>query len=188
MKCIALCLVTGCLSVPTAQGIPATGEPLAVASEALTQETTTAHQVGTATTDSGGTVGIYEIEKHHSVVDVDWTVSQGNSPIDDEDFFRIAGDRDAADDVQSHRSHARWFNRISLVALAGGLVTSLIGGMEMDSSSGQALFAAGTLLDIAGCYGLIYSMHAMSGSNAHGVSLQRAVDAANRYNAALPPR
>ena len=57
----------------------------------------------------------------------DWNgLRQGDEPIDEQDFYRIAGDSEAADDIRAYRDHGVWENRIGALLVmigVGALVT-----------------------------------------------------------------
>ena len=124
---VALASVTGCASMPKT-GTPATGEPLSVYTGTVAEQHTVKEKVGEVQhkTEDGKVVGTSEVYADRQVTthrDV-WYGKQGDQRIDDQDFFAISGDREAADEVRSSRETGVTLNRI-------GLVTAIVGAAAM---------------------------------------------------------
>ncbi len=124
---------------------------------------------------------------------------QGRSRIDEEDFYRIAGDARAVEAIRQHRAglvnEQIWLQVLaysgipaivaSSVALGGGIVML----SEYDNDLGIALVVPGALLlmgSIAAIpLGLVYAEEAGEEMLYPVLPHERALDAADRYNAAL---
>jgi hypothetical protein len=127
---LALVGASACASMPRT-GMPATGEPLSVHTGTVEQHHTVKEKVGEVEhkTSDGKVVGTSEVYADRDVTtyrDV-WYGMQGSTKIDDEDFFRIAGDKEAADEVRSYRETGVTMNRIGLVAIIVG-AAAMAGG------------------------------------------------------------
>src|SRR5262249_11990538 len=58
-----------------------------------------------------------------------WACFQGEDKLDDEDFFRIAGDTQAAEDIHNGRDRAVAVNRAGWVVLGVGVAVGILGGV-----------------------------------------------------------
>lgn len=114
---------------------------------------------------------------------VEWnTLRQGSAPIDEEDFYRIARDDDAAADIDAYRSHGVVMNRVGLVlALVGGaaLVTY---ALDDDASVRDRAAPMILALPIGGILSIMGSQRL---ERDRVLPSWRAQDAANRYDAGL---
>src|SRR5262245_33222080 len=97
----------GCIHMP-ATGVKATGEPLSV--DVNTEKRAYVAQEKTGETvhrdASGRVIGTSE-SYQDTLVEYDvtrWQVFQGDYKIDDQDFFRIGGDDQAADEIANMRA------------------------------------------------------------------------------------
>jgi hypothetical protein len=130
-------------------GVPASGEPLVV--DVRTEQRSYVGQQKVAEVvnrdRSGRVVGTSEVYEDRLVQYnvTSWQVFQGNDKLDDEDFFRIAGDLQAADRIASMRSSAVTTNRVGWVifgiglgALGAGLVLSQTTKESVDPDTGIA--------------------------------------------------
>jgi hypothetical protein len=126
----------GCATLPMT-GVPATGEPL------LADVTTErVNYVGRARVGevvskdaSGNVIGTSEVYEDQlmSTNITRWQVFQGNNRIDDEDFFRIGGDIQAADQIADRRERAVITNRVGWAVLGVG-VAAVVGGLVLRSA------------------------------------------------------
>jgi hypothetical protein len=187
---LAAALSIGCAHLPET-GAQATGEPLAVRTEHVTERWTEQAKVGEVQhrDSSGRSLGTSEIYEDRvvSATHLEWYAAQGNSRIDDADFFRISGDEWATNEVESYRSTGIVMNRVGLGLLAAGAAT-LLGGYAMRSDSdpglglamtygSSALFCSGGLLTWMGM--------ARTRESVHPVEMDRAQVAAAAYNAKI---
>jgi hypothetical protein len=105
---------------------------------------------------------------------------QGSTPIDEQDFYRIAGDGSGADEIAAYRSRGITYNRVGLVlALIGGAALVTLGASD-DATVRGAAGAFVIALPIGGF--LTYSGQA----RAHKERVLpdwRATEDADRYNA-----
>jgi len=122
--------VWGCASLPKT-GIEATGEPLNVEMRTETHTYTTQAKVGEVVhrDSSGRAVGTSEVyENRTGSYDVQrWQVFQGDTPIDDQDFFRIGGDIDSAKEIAASRQSGVTMNKVGVGLLIGGGALALAG-------------------------------------------------------------
>jgi hypothetical protein len=110
------------------------------------------------------------------------TFRQGDTPIDEEDFFRVAGDRDSADELHAYRRNGVIMNRIgSLLALVG--VASIITFASSHDDATRARAVALTFALPIG--GIIAVMGSQRLSETQHMPSWRASEAAARYNAHL---
>ena len=113
----------------------------------------------------------------------DWNgFRQGDEPIDEQDFYRIAGDREAADDVRAYRDHGVWENRIGAALLligVGALVT-----FAADDDSNVRGIAAPLMLTMP-IGGITAAIGSARTSNERVEPEWRAEEAAARYDAHL---
>lgn len=120
----------GCAHLPKT-GTEATGEPLNVEFRTETHTYTTQAKVGEVVNrdSSGRVVGTSEVyENRTGSYDVmRWQVFQGDTRIDDQDFFRIGGDADTAREIAASRQSGVTMNRIGLGLLIGGGAAALTG-------------------------------------------------------------
>jgi len=114
----------GCARLPKT-GTPSTGEPLKVEVHTESHSYVTQAKVGEVQhRDSSGRlvgtsslyenqVGYYEVQR--------WQVFQGETPIDDQDFYNIAGDTEAAKQIAAYRAKGVVINRVGFgLLIAGG--------------------------------------------------------------------
>jgi hypothetical protein len=110
------------------------------------------------------------------------TYRQGKDPIDELDFYRIAGDVKSANKIQSQRDRGTLYNRLGLALLTiglGGLVVSSI----TDGDWARRGTAATVLMPIGG----VLTFYGRSVADERGiVSSDFALEAANRYNGRRP--
>lgn len=195
-RTLALCLpavaLSACMAVPNAKrpqtGAVATGEPLAVVDDIKTWTTTHKEKVGEAvTTDShGNKVGTTKLyanrtRVHHMRV---WYLAQGRERIDDEDFFRIAGDKDALEITRDSRTAAEKRNRNGKITMGVGLAASLVAIFVKQPLARTGLALGGAAALGVGWY-LSFSSARQMQPEYHSVSRSIAERAARKYNSNL---
>ncbi|MBK9258611.1 MAG: hypothetical protein IPM54_02120 [Polyangiaceae bacterium] len=120
----------GCASLPKT-GIESTGEPLNVEVRTETHTYTTQAKVGEVVSrdSSGRVIGTSEVyENRTGTYDVTrWQVFQGDTPIDDQDFFRIGGDIASAKEIAASRQSGVTMNKVGIGLLIGGGALALAG-------------------------------------------------------------
>lgn len=130
----------GCAHLPKT-GAEATGEPLNVDFRTETHTYTTQAKVGEVVSrdSSGRVVGTSEVyENRTGSYDVQrWQVFQGETPIDDQDFFRIGGDIETAKEIAASRQSGMTMNRVGIGLMIGGGALAVAGyalGLAASSS------------------------------------------------------
>jgi hypothetical protein len=120
----------GCATLPKT-GAEVSGEPLNVEMRTETHTYTTQAKVGEVVhrDSSGRSVGTSEVyENRTGSYDVQrWQVFQGDTPIDDQDFFRIGGDIDTAKEIAATRQSGVTMNKVGVGMLIGGGALALAG-------------------------------------------------------------
>jgi len=110
------------------------------------------------------------------------TYRQGKNPIDEHDFFRIAGDRQATAQIEHQRGRGIFYNRVGLI-LAGIGLTGLVVASTTDGAVARTGTGATLLLPLGG----VMAFYGRNVAEEHGiVDAGRAREAANRYNARTP--
>jgi hypothetical protein len=133
--CAALSL--GCAALPVT-GVTATGEPLRIVLRRQQEESAEerAKAAENARIEAERRAGLAsmppELPPSASAV-TRWEVFQGPKKLDDEDFFRIGGDIEAADQIRMSREHAVGLNRAGWVVLGVG-VAAVAGGLALRST------------------------------------------------------
>jgi hypothetical protein len=126
----------GCASLPTT-GAQANGEALGVYTGTVIEHHQVQEKVGEVEHKDaeGRSIGRSEVYANRTVTTERevWYPTQGGQRIDDQDFFSIAGDKEAADKIQSYRESGITLNRIGLATLGAG-VAAFVGGYAMMSS------------------------------------------------------
>jgi hypothetical protein len=126
---ILFILGTGCATLPKT-GVKATGEPLSFDTGSSVHGYLTTEKVGEVEyRDQGGrNIGSADVYRQKAVTyrKFEWKPKQGNTSLSDEDFFRIAGESRAADEIHSHDQSAWIINRVGLGVVLVGL--GLLGG------------------------------------------------------------
>jgi hypothetical protein len=108
------------------------------------------------------------------------TFRQGKSPIDEQDFYAIAGDKNASNEIATEREKGILFNRVGIGLAAVG-IAGLVGGATVNSK----LYGASILLPIGGVMGFWGKLKAEKRPHK---SIHEARIAADRYNASLSQR
>lgn len=120
----------GCAHLPKT-GTEATGEPLNVEVSTETHTYVTQAKVGEVThrDSSGRVVGTSEVyENRTGQYDVTkWQAFQGDEPLDDQDFFTIAGDTRSAEEIAKYRESGVTLNRVGLGLAIGGGAAAVAG-------------------------------------------------------------
>lgn len=179
----------GCATLPEPR-TQATGEPLSVRSKTETYTYQTQEKVGevqhrSASGHALGTSTVYANRTHVGSYQV-WSGYQGSTPVTDDDFYRIAKDKAAQDEVESSREAGVLLNRLGLGVLALGAV-ALGGGVVLrgDTSSNlpSSLLYGGSILLPVG--GVLAYLGLGKATNPHPLEQDRAQAAAQAYNASL---
>lgn len=186
-------LMTACATLPTT-GTPATGERLSVDSRVLTHQWVEQAKVGEVVhKDSSGrrvgTSDVYE-DRLRTSQELVWKPMQGMAPIDDEDFFRIAGDEEGLRQVRGYREIGLWLNRGGLGAAAVGVVGMVVGlalAKAVPEGGGGApatLLGGGLILTSLGAT-VAYMGAGRLSPQTHPLAMERAQQAAATYNARI---
>lgn len=145
-------VATGCLSSNPATGTAPTGDPLLVMVERGTGSYTTNEVVKkeTVRNNDGHIVGTIEqrADVEHSFRWSQTSFFQGTDKLDEQDFYRLAGDRDSERDVISHRRSA---SKIQKVGLALTLISIVAGGamIAVGATSDNTTLMRAAVLPIA---------------------------------------
>jgi len=120
----------GCAHLPKT-GAESTGEPLNVEVKTETRTYVTQAKVGEVVSrdSSGRVIGTSEVyENRVGQYDVTrWQAFQGDAPLDDQDFYRIAGDEKTAKEIAEMRQSGVSLNHAGAVVLAIGGALALTG-------------------------------------------------------------
>jgi hypothetical protein len=108
------------------------------------------------------------------------TFRQGKTPIDEQDFYAIAGDRSASSEIATEREKGILFNRVGIGLAAVG-IAGLVGGATINGK----LYGGALLLPIGGVMGFWGKGKAERRPHR---SIRDARIAADRYNATLSQR
>ena len=113
----------------------------------------------------------------------DWSsFRQGNTPIDEQDYYRIAGDGEAATQIQRTRTRGIFYNRAGWVLAAIGLGGLFAAAVLPDAGLRKVGYGLTLALPIGGT--MVF--YGRSKAEKHPqLSGRRAREAANRYNAHL---
>ncbi len=192
---------SGCVTLPTV-GTPATGERLGVRSFTETYSVTEQVKVGEVRhyNASGSTVGTSSVyaDQTRLVSETKFRHYQGDSQVDEQDFFRIAGDVQAEQKVIDYRRNSVLLNKIGWSAVGVGAVMLVVGLVVNAASARTDEYGRSTS---PGAGGLIVStLGAVIGGSGFYLSyyasnrvspdfpvnhVSRAQVAAGQYNAAL---
>ena len=153
--------LTGCLANP-ATGIQDTGDPLRVRHSSGTGTYTENEVVATDVyrDSDGNEVGTKETYKpvQHEFRWHDTQYFQGRDELDEQDFYRIAGDQPSTDEIARIRASAARKMKIGAPLLVGGyaaaLVLSMIGGATNSSTLTTIGYAGGSTVGTVG--GLVW--------------------------------
>jgi hypothetical protein len=176
------CFVLGCAASP--KHVVATGEQLDVVDD-IKLYTTQEKVAETVHKDSaGGTIGTsdtYAERVHASPI---WYGVQGNQKLADEDFFRIAGDKEGLDATLALRQSGHRWKKIGWGTILGSCGV-VVGDLFVPEGGAQALIGLGALLaGSAGALMVVYGDSKLNPDN-HAVDRSLAERAARQYNATL---
>jgi len=184
--------ISGCATNP-ATGRHATGQPLGLQTEAEHFAYNQQQKVGEvqyrdAAGRSAGSANVYETKRISGTV-LHWRPTQGGTVIDDQDFFRIAGDDNAAADIEDHRRQGVAMNRVgwALMAIGAGGIGATSAFMDETQGVGRNLAGASALSLIIGGLWAYAGYHRMK-PESHLFEIGRARVAARRYNDTLTPQ
>jgi len=179
----ALAACVGCASLPVT-GVKPTGEPLGFDFETTQHGYMTSEKVGEVQYHGAGgqNLGHADIIRDKKVTyqKLEWTPKQGKTPLSDEDFFRIAGLPDNADDIHSKVMHGYIASRVGLAVAAIGLGLLCVGVVRHD----QRMSGGGLLLTAVGGITVGIGGRPLNPRN-HVYPLEEAQSAANAYNQTL---
>ncbi len=195
MRILALVVAVacgGCLLIPDAKpprtGTRRTGEPLRIVDDVKVWNTVSRDKVGELryedeNGDSLGRSDLYANQRHTHVKFV-WFPVQGYEVVPDEDFFRIAGDRDALARTLKRRDKLQTWNFRGRVMLASGIAAVVLASLVgPDESPATILTVVGGAAVAATGWYLCYWSHDQMLPENHAVDRSIAVEAAERYNA-----
>ncbi|WP_136934343.1 phage holin family protein [Polyangium fumosum] len=187
----------GCAHLPKT-GTESTGEPLNVEVRTETHTYVTQAKVGEVQhrDSSGRLVGTSSLyENQVGSYDVTrWQVFQGEMNIDDQDFYSIAGDADAAAQIADYRSTGVTMNRVGIgLAIAGGaaMLAGIILGSSLSTKDEYGIASRPTWTTAAATGGILMGLVgggvAWAGyartKREHPIDdPQKAANAARRYN------
>ncbi|HEU0033925.1 MAG TPA: hypothetical protein VFQ53_25025 [Kofleriaceae bacterium] len=174
-----LALVTGCLKNP-ATGVPGTGAPLRVQYSTGTG-TYVSNDVVSSTVHKdadGNEVGTSETyeEREHSFKWNDWKYFQGPDELDEQDYYRIAGDTQAADQVDKIRAGAARKMKVGAVIAAASVVAGIAAAVALNSGDSSAGTTVGYTLGTMGATGgmLVWYWGANDMKKPHHLPMSRA--------------
>jgi len=121
----------------------------------------------------------YNVQKSGEPLAYDWAAfRQGTIAIDEHDFYRIGGDREAADKIEHERATGDRYNKVGWVIALVGLASLAYGAAASDSRG----YGGALLLPIGGTM----AFYGRARADRHPqLSGERARQVAARYNAAL---
>jgi hypothetical protein len=189
-RVLAASCLFGCATNP-ATGIAASGQPLGINTETegiawRERQKVAEIQYVDAAGNNAGSASLYETRVVNAIK-LHWWPTQGGAVIDDQDFFRIARDDRAVAEIEDYRTRAKWLNRVGfgLFALgAGGIAYSE--HRDAESTTMRTIGGVGVLAALTGALWIYYGYY-RTRSDDHVMGLERAREAANRYNATLKP-
>lgn len=161
-------LATGCFSNP-ATGLASTGEPLRLQHRSGTGSYTATEVVGEdklydADGNQQGSVQRTRDVRHS----YDWhrtAFFQGDEEIDEQDYYRIAGDLSAAASIEHARSRASWTARSGIGLAVLGVTAMMLSFVVTDSQAGRT----GTLI-VGASVASVGSLLAFRGRKALGIT------------------
>lgn len=170
---------------PKAAGAQPNGQPLVLREDVIHEREKYRERVATIRDDRGRTLAdVYEEGTRIQAIPV-WYGYQGDELLDAEDFFRIAGDEDARDDVESRRTLAYVANRGGWIsAIAGVGLVFLTASLPEDAPGRTGIFVTGLGSMCLGVSAGVWGAKNLAPER-HGVSSLRASMAAGQYNAGL---
>jgi hypothetical protein len=193
---------SGCVSIPIT-GAPSTNEPLSVQTVSNTYSVNEKVKVGSMTHRDrlGRVTGTTDMTQNRTrrVTEYDWRLYQGDAPVDESDFYHIAGDVERSDLVDTRRKGAASLQTAGWVTFALGIVATL-GSAAFIYSPLNQMPGGERFLDpslgfiVVGLFGAVaglgYFLSSLGGNqlkpNAHILTEQEAITAAEAYNRTLP--
>jgi hypothetical protein len=179
----------GCATNP-ATGLRASGQPLGIKTEYESVAYRDQQKVGevqyqNAAGQSEGSASIYQTSVGHATK-IHWQPTQGNAVIDDQDFFRIAGDTASEREVEEYRRQGKALNRVGwgLTLLGAGGVAASTTLMDETTKRARTIGGVSVLALITGAAWVYYGYYRTQPDH-HAVELERARQAATRYNETL---
>jgi hypothetical protein len=173
-----------------ATGVRATGQMLDVQTEAehfsYQQKTKVGEvQYRDRTGRSAGSANVYETNVVHGTK-IHWRPTQGGAVIDDQDFFRIAGDNASAREIEDYRSTGTILNLVGWGLTLGGAggIAATSAFMDETQGTGRKLAGVATGMLILGALQVYAGWYRMR-ADTHPVELGKAREAARRYNETL---
>lgn len=184
-------LGSSCARLPIV-GAERTGEPLAVRTEQRLHTYTERVKVGDVQhrDQQGRDIGRSEVYEDRQGIStsIAWFTTQGDSRIDEYDFYRIAGDDQTAEHVLKYRTTGLVFNRVGWGLMGGGLAGILLGAFVATNQNtqiaGGVTSLVGLAMGLAGYFLMNSGQHRLD-SDAHATDPGKAYVTASRYNAAL---
>ena len=166
-------------------GAVATGEPLAVVDDVKVWTTTSKEKVGETVykDDRGQTIATADTYQDRTQVHSMkvWYPVQGGQQLVDEDFFRIAGDKQALDETEAMRANGRKWNFRGKVTMGVG-AAAFIGGLFVPNAIGRTVLMAGGGLAVSGGWYMAYWGAKQMSPDEHAVDRSIAERAARQYN------
>jgi hypothetical protein len=186
---VALAAAAGCATNP-ATGLHATGQALGVQTEAehfayQQQQKVGEVQYQDSAGRAAGSAGIYQTQTVHGTK-IHWRPTQGGAVIDDQDFFRIAGDTGSEQEVEEYRRQGKAMNTVGwgLTLLGAGGIGATSAFMDETTGRGRTLAGVSALSLLIGAL-WVYAGHYRVQPDHHAVEIGKARDAAKRYNETL---
>jgi hypothetical protein len=156
---VASLVFAGCFNRHSATGVAANGQPLKYKHSVSSGTKTTTETYQETIVDENGQDSGLRIEREEQVTrkyrNVHDTFFQGTDKIAESDFYRIAGDPDTANDIDSRRSASRWqILGGGLFGVAGALTCPLFfAGILGDSTAIK--YGGGAAACVAGMLGTL---------------------------------
>ena len=184
---VLVAVLGGCL-IPKQgpqSGVVPSGEPLAVVDDVKVWTTTYKEKVAEAEyrDDTGKKVGsaaIYEDRTQVHTAKI-WYPVQGSQQLADEDFFRIAGDKQSLDETLQMRENGRKWRTRGYITM-GASIVALVAGYFIDIVPVRVgLSIAGAVGLGSGYYMAFWGAHQLN-PETHAVDRSVADRAARQYN------
>jgi hypothetical protein len=186
---VAMVALAGCATNP-ATGLQSTGQALGVQTEsehfAYQQQQKVAEvQYHDSAGRPAGSAGVYQTQTVHGTK-IHWRPTQGTAVIDDQDFFRIAGDTGSEQEVEEYRRQGKAMNTVGwgLTLLGAGGIGATEAFMDTSQGRGRTIGGVAALSLIVGAL-WVYAGHYRVQPDHHAVELGKAREAAKRYNESL---
>lgn len=188
---VILLSMTGCLPGPGGPkpGAIPTGQRLAIVDDVRTW--TTQYQEKTGETEyknsSGETVGTAEHYRERTQLHAKriWYPVQGRHQINDEDFFRFVGNKEALAATEAMHAKGRLYAALGLGGMAVGIVATIAARFVSSNTGVQVgFYTGGAIFGTAGVYGF-YRGREMQSPDSHAVDRSVGELDADRYNRSL---